>query len=248
MYGRAFIYSAWKESELYTGDQIGRRIWKVVILVLIVWWYVFATLGWYCDDGKPCWEITHSLLLFNALTQNEKLFDFSQKTYRSRIRSSGTKKPQVVTFLFLPLLKILHWEMPKESYSVGWMGGVSALAMLACPYHCRLFFVLFRRTALYRRKYPYFDSHLASKHSEWCLFFYLMLQCELFWMQWCVSFQIAIFFCVFCWCGNGRTALHCRRPKLSPDSLDFTCVTLCPSSEYGGPEGTSHSGNTQILP
>lgn len=82
----------------------------------------------------------------------------------------------------------------KKAYSVVWMGCLR-FSDVSMSVHCR---VLFRRSALYRgkKKETYFDSHLASKHSEWRLFFYLMLKCELLWMQWCVSFQIAICLCV----------------------------------------------------
>lgn len=56
--------------------------------------------------GSRVGEITHSLLLFNALTQMEKKNKtfLTKLTYRSRIRSSGTKKPQVVTF-FSPIVQ-----------------------------------------------------------------------------------------------------------------------------------------------
>lgn len=93
------------------GDQIGLRIWRAgkvdgrcINHVMVC--FVFATLGDVAMMGSRVGEITHSLLLFNALTQMEKKNKtfLTKLTYRSRIRSSGTKKPQVVTF-FSPIVQ-----------------------------------------------------------------------------------------------------------------------------------------------
>lgn len=155
--------------------------WLSVSAPWITWWVFFclfvcffATPGDVAMIGKAVSGDHSQLATVQCLNPNDKpRLTFFLKTLQKQQNSQfWHQEASSCDVLFLPLLKILYWEMPKESYNVGWMGRLcfSDVSM----YHCRVF--LFSEDCLVsgKNKKLILTVTLPPKHSEWCLFFYLM--------------------------------------------------------------------------
>lgn len=107
--------------------------------VMGVFCFSFATPGDVAMIGKAVSGDHSQLATVQCLNPNDKpRLTFFLKTLQKQQNSQfWHQEASSCDVLFLPLLKILYWEMPKESYNVGWMGRLcfSDVSM----YHCRVF-------------------------------------------------------------------------------------------------------------
>lgn len=169
MYGRAFIYSAWKEPERRRArDQIGLRIWRTgkaagrrINHVMVCFLRFFCDTGGCCDDGKPCRGDHSQLATVQCLNPNgkKKTQDFSHKTYvqeqNSQFRHQEASSCDV---LFSHCSRNRTERCQKKAIVLEHVRTVGGFCFGGLP--CN------RAGGKKRKKNTYFDSHLASKHSE----------------------------------------------------------------------------------